>query len=225
MEITEVRIKLMESSEDRLRGFCSVTFDTAFVVRDLKIIEGNSGPFVAMPSRKLTANCNRCHSKNHLRANYCNNCGQKLKQIKPQQGFDGRAKLYADIAHPINAACREMIQNRVIEELEKERKLSSRPGYRSRYDETYDAGPEVDSDDYVDAEKDLESKTSKQRETRVDAKHDGPSKPHSDDNSTSTTKSSPRSGNAGSQPKSSSRQKTSQPPKEVNDDFGDGVFD
>ena len=52
MEVTEVRIKLINNPEDRLRGFCSVTFDNCFVVRDLKIIEGNSGPFVAMPSRK-----------------------------------------------------------------------------------------------------------------------------------------------------------------------------
>ena len=52
MEITEVRIKLMEDSDDRLQAFCSVTFDNAFVVRDLKIIDGVSGPFVAMPSRK-----------------------------------------------------------------------------------------------------------------------------------------------------------------------------
>jgi stage V sporulation protein G len=55
MDITEVRIKLMEESEDRLRAFCSITFDQAFVVRDLKIIEGTNGPFVAMPSRKMTA--------------------------------------------------------------------------------------------------------------------------------------------------------------------------
>ena len=60
MEITEVRIKLMEDSEDRLRAFCSITFDHSFVVRDLKIIEGANGPFVAMPSRKMSARCGRC---------------------------------------------------------------------------------------------------------------------------------------------------------------------
>ncbi len=49
MEITEVRIKLMEGGEDRLRGFCSITFDHSFVVRDLKIIDGNTGLFIAMP--------------------------------------------------------------------------------------------------------------------------------------------------------------------------------
>ena len=63
MEITEVRIKLMENSDDRLQGFCSVTFDDSFVVRDLKIIEGSSGPFVAMPSRKLTSHCPHCGCK------------------------------------------------------------------------------------------------------------------------------------------------------------------
>ena len=111
MEITEVRIKLIESAEDRLRGFCSVTFDDCFVVRDLKIIEGNNGPFVAMPSRKLTSNCYKCRTKNHLRASFCNHCGSQLKSHHIEHDSGGRAKLYADIAHPVNARCREMIQS------------------------------------------------------------------------------------------------------------------
>ena len=138
MEITEVRIKLMENPEDRLRGFCSITFDGAFVIRDLKIIEGNNGPFVAMPSRKLTSNCRKCRSKNHLKANYCNQCGSKVQQERVMHDSSGRAKLYADIAHPINAECREMIQRRIVEELQNEQKLAREPGYRSRYDEGYD---------------------------------------------------------------------------------------
>lgn len=137
MEITEVRIKLIESAEDRLRGFCSVTFDDCFVVRDLKIIEGNNGPFVAMPSRKLTANCYKCRTKNHLRANHCNNCGSRLKNDNIEHDQGGRAKLYADIAHPVNAGCREMIQKRVIYELNRELERSAQPGYSSRYDEDY----------------------------------------------------------------------------------------
>ena len=72
MKITEVRVKLMEDSDDRLQGFCSITFDDCFVVRDLKIIEGANGPFVAMPSRKLTSHCSKCGCKNHLRSSYCN---------------------------------------------------------------------------------------------------------------------------------------------------------
>ena len=40
MEITEVRIKLMEEASERLQAFCSITFDNSFVIRDLKIIDG-----------------------------------------------------------------------------------------------------------------------------------------------------------------------------------------
>jgi len=50
MEITEVRLTLR--SEDRLKAFVSITFDNAFVVRGLKVIDGNTGLFVAMPSRR-----------------------------------------------------------------------------------------------------------------------------------------------------------------------------
>jgi DNA-binding cell septation regulator SpoVG len=41
----------------RLRAFCSLTFDDTFVVRDVKLIEGNDGLFLAMPSRKLADHC------------------------------------------------------------------------------------------------------------------------------------------------------------------------
>lgn len=137
MQITEIRIKLMEDSEDRLRAFCSITIDGCFVVRDLKIIDGTSGPFVAMPSRKLAAHCHRCGYKNHLRANYCNQCGAKLAAdaVAP---FDSPQKLYADVAHPINSECREMIQQAVIREFEAELARSDQPGYRSRYDDEFD---------------------------------------------------------------------------------------
>lgn len=138
MEITEVRIKLMGDSDDRLQGFCSITFDDCFVVRDLKIIEGSSGPFVAMPSRKLTAHCPQCGCKNHLRAAYCNQCGLRLKDDLAIKDQEGRSKLYADIAHPINSACREMIQERVIKEFRLELERAGQPGYISRYDDYYD---------------------------------------------------------------------------------------
>ena len=90
MEITEVRIKLMEEPGERLKAFCSITFDNCFVVRDLKIIEGSSGPFVAMPSRKLTAHCPRCGMKNHLRAQYCNQCGARQSEGEREARNDGR---------------------------------------------------------------------------------------------------------------------------------------
>jgi len=135
VDITEVRIKLMEDAGERLQAFCSITFDDCFVIRDLKIIEGTNGPFVAMPSRKLTAHCPQCGCKNHLRANYCNQCGLRMQEDRAIKDEEGRAKLYADIAHPINSACREMIQDRVIREFYEEQERAKLPGYVSRYDE------------------------------------------------------------------------------------------
>jgi stage V sporulation protein G len=135
VEITEVRIKLMEEPGERLQAFCSITFDDCFVIRDLKIIEGTNGPFVAMPSRKLTSHCPQCGSKNHLRSNFCNECGQKLNANRAPLDEDGRAKLYADIAHPINSMCREAIQDRVIREFREEQERAKQPGYVSRYDD------------------------------------------------------------------------------------------
>ena len=135
MEITEVRVKLMEEPGERLKAFCSITFDDCFVVRDLKIIEGANGPFVAMPSRKMTAHCPHCRSKNHLRAAFCNQCGARLKEGLLIKDEEGRAKLYADIAHPINSACREMIQTRVIRAFEEEKIKAKQPDYVSTYDD------------------------------------------------------------------------------------------
>lgn len=135
MDITEVRVKLMEEPGERLQAFCSITFDDAFVVRDLKIIEGTTGPFVAMPSRKLTAHCAQCGCKNHLRAAYCNQCGARQREQLAAKDEEGRAKLYADIAHPINSGCREMIQQRVIHAFEEEKARSKLPGYVPTYDD------------------------------------------------------------------------------------------
>jgi len=135
VEITEVRVKLMEESGERLQAFCSITLDDAVVVRDLKIIEGATGPFVAMPSRKLTAHCPQCGSKNHLRAAFCNQCGTRQREQTAMKDDEGRAKLYADIAHPINSACREIIQQRVIQAYEDEKARSKLPGYVPTYDD------------------------------------------------------------------------------------------
>ena len=54
MQITELRIRKVED-EGKLRAYVSVTFDNCFVVHNVKIIEGQNGLFIAMPSRK-TAN-------------------------------------------------------------------------------------------------------------------------------------------------------------------------
>ena len=135
MVITEVRIKLCEENNERLLAFCSVTFDNAFVVRDLKIIEGTKGIFVAMPSRKLTDRCNKCGCKNHLRSRFCNQCGFRLDESRATRDTDGRAKLHADIAHPIHSGAREQIQAAVVRAYQEEKERARQPGYVCTYDE------------------------------------------------------------------------------------------
>jgi len=118
MEITEVRVKHVDSPDDRLRAFCTITFDDSFVVRDLKIIDGADGLFVAMPNRRVCLNCQRCGAKNSTQAYYCNECGSQLRS-----GNDPKVEQrhYVDVAHPINKSCRDMIQTRVIEQFHIER--------------------------------------------------------------------------------------------------------
>jgi stage V sporulation protein G len=150
VEITEVRIKLMEDnsgSNERLQAFCSITFDDMYVIRDLKIIEGAKGFFVAMPSRKLTDRCSHCGTKNHLRSRFCNQCGSRLDENRALRDAEGRAKLHADIAHPINSGCREKIQAAVLAAYADELERSKLPGYVSRYDE-YDAGEDFEVNPY-----------------------------------------------------------------------------
>lgn len=51
MEITDVRVRKV-NTEGKMKAVVSVTFDNEFVVHDVKVVEGNNGLFVAMPSRK-----------------------------------------------------------------------------------------------------------------------------------------------------------------------------
>ncbi len=144
MEITEVRVKLINNKDDRLKAFCSITLDNEFVVRDIKIIEGTSGHFVAMPSRKMSDHCEKCGGKNHLRAKFCNNCGASLSENRAKKDFRGRVKLHADIAHPINSACRHKIQDKAIPAFKKEVEKSKQPGYKPiEMDEPDDDVPEI----------------------------------------------------------------------------------
>lgn len=140
MELTEVRINLCAEQGSRLKAFCSLTFDNTFVIRDVKLIDGNDGLFLAMPSRKLCDHCPSCREKNHLRARYCNQCGRRLNESRYLQyrngnghthgsGHGARVKLHADIAHPINAECRQDIERRALEAFDRELERSRQPGY------------------------------------------------------------------------------------------------
>ena len=78
MEITDVRVRKI-SKVGKMRAIVSVTFDDEFVIHDIKVIEGDNGLFIAMPSRKTP---------------------------------DGE---FRDIAHPINSAARQKLQDVIIE--------------------------------------------------------------------------------------------------------------
>lgn len=131
---TEVRVKLMDG--ERLLAFASITFDNEFVVRDLKVILGTKGPFVAMPSRKLADKCPSCQSKCFLQDHFCSRCGLELDPERATRDeLVARVKLHADIAHPITAKSRAKIQDTVLDAYRSELARSKEPGYVSRYDD------------------------------------------------------------------------------------------
>ena len=78
MDVTDVRVRRI-AREGKMRAVVSITIDKVFVVHDIKVIEGEKGLFIAMPSKKSA---------------------------------DGE---YRDIAHPINSATRELIQNKILD--------------------------------------------------------------------------------------------------------------
>lgn len=81
MNITDVRVRKV-AKEGKMKAVVSITLDDEFVVHDIKVIEGEKGLFIAMPSRKAA---------------------------------DGE---YRDIAHPINSATRNEIQEIVLRKYE-----------------------------------------------------------------------------------------------------------
>ncbi|RKY32785.1 MAG: hypothetical protein DRP74_01680 [Candidatus Omnitrophota bacterium] len=122
MEITEVRVFLKDSPDKKLKAYVTVTFDNAFVVRNIKVIEGSNGLFIAMPSRKIKQPCPKCNFKNEARSKYCNQCGTQLPTTARLAGQEVNAQLeHKDIAHPITQSFREYLQKRVLEAYEQEK--------------------------------------------------------------------------------------------------------
>lgn len=120
MEITEVRVSLRESEGKRLKAYVTVTFDNSFVVRNIKVIEGNNGLFVAMPARKLKQFCPRCGKKVDMGSQYCSHCGVQLPPT-PKGIEEGRQATHQDLAHPINQEFRDYLQSKVLEAYQKEK--------------------------------------------------------------------------------------------------------
>lgn len=78
MEITDVKVRRV-TGEGKMKAYVSITLDGSFAIHDIRVVEGQKGLFVAMPSKKL-----------------------------PNGEF-------RDIAHPINAATRQMLQERILQ--------------------------------------------------------------------------------------------------------------
>lgn len=127
MEITEVRIFQKENVNSKLKAYATITIDNAFVVRNIKIIDGKSGLFIAMPSRKIKENCPKCSHKNDIHSKFCNECGEKLpvllQTVSPtsEDAHELRQSEHKDIAHPITVQAREYIQKKILDTYQAEK--------------------------------------------------------------------------------------------------------
>jgi stage V sporulation protein G len=112
MEVTEVRIMPKDAGSRKLKAYATVTFDDCFVVRNIKIIEGGNGLFVAMPARKSKVECRQC-GKRVDTAKHCSMCGALL----PHASFEGHEDDHGhhDVAHPVNQKFRDHLQAKIVE--------------------------------------------------------------------------------------------------------------
>ena len=128
MEITEVKVFMRNSKEGKLRAYASITLDNCFIVRDLKVIDGKKGLFVAMPSRKLRQACSKCGHPNVIGSKFCNDCGSAIVSVPRRETVyrergegEARQETHRDIAHPISVETRDYVQKKVMEVYEKEK--------------------------------------------------------------------------------------------------------
>jgi len=123
MDITEVRISLRPDGGSRkLKAYATVTFDSCFVVRDMRIIEGKKGLFVAMPSRKVRVACTSCGHRNPTRSRYCNECGSDISSVATPVPEEGSEPEHRDVAHPIKQEMRSYLEREVLSAYDNEMK-------------------------------------------------------------------------------------------------------
>jgi len=128
MEITEIRVFPKEGQDKKLKAYITVTFDEVFVIRNIKIIQGSNGLFIAMPSRKMKNACLKCNFKNEVGSKYCNHCGGQVL-LENDQRVSLQAKTeHRDIAHPITQQFREYLQSKILETYKKEVLAQEIPG-------------------------------------------------------------------------------------------------
>lgn len=119
MKITSVKITLASHNYERLLAFASIVIDNCFVVKDLKIIQGQDGLFVAMPSRRMTDKCQECGNKNHYQAWFCHWCGSRLDGRRAPLDSMGKHMLHADVCHPLDQETRRYINDMVLDEYDR----------------------------------------------------------------------------------------------------------
>ena len=111
MEVTDVRIHLISKKKNRVKAFASVTFDNCFVVRGIRLIEGDNGLFLAMPSEESRKLCPQCSSWIPVNSRFCPRCGAHLgESVTTASKYTSR-----DIAHPINQETRQYITSKVVD--------------------------------------------------------------------------------------------------------------
>ena len=125
MEISEVRVFPKEGQDKKLKAYATVTLDNCFVVRNIKVIQGSNGLFIAMPSRKMKNPCTKCGFKNEVGSKFCNQCGAPIKAeqvaVVHNDHADAETKAeHRDIAHPITQQFREYLQNKILDAYKKE---------------------------------------------------------------------------------------------------------
>ena len=120
MEITEIRIFPKEGQDKKLKAYTTVTFENKFVVRNIKIIQGANGLFIAMPSRKMKYACPKCGFKNEVGSKYCNQCAAELPHRGAEDDSGDAKSEHRDIAHPITQEFREYLQSHILEAYHKE---------------------------------------------------------------------------------------------------------
>ncbi len=154
MTVTEVSVKLI--TPGKLLAYVRFVLDGCFVLHDCRLVVSHNGTFLAMPERRITERCSVCKCSNHVRARFCNGCGRRLWELACNYceglGFHPRpgtgikcepcngsglvwvGKIYADIAHPLDAGTRRYLTDAALVAYNKELNLSKQPGYACAYD-------------------------------------------------------------------------------------------
>lgn len=118
----------VKSANSRLLAYVTLTFQGplgTFVLRDVKVIWGNHGVFVAMPSRKMQSRCHGCRGSNDVLAHYCNWCGVPVSAVVAD-------RVYADTFYPIDRPSRDRLDRVVMKSYEARKK-----------ERGHDAGPDA----------------------------------------------------------------------------------